>query len=395
MKPHVFSLPYLFLYWIKFLITGKLNTLTVLNSIPLFTSLLGVLLLVMVLTNRGVLRNNRSAWFTLIMIVVFAIHNQVDGWLYYNGFGSDIWVGTSFLHYHLMGGLFLFFTYKLVGISVNLRFWLFLLGGYTVIRVLFLIPADAAAYENYSENISWTDVGLIIDNLISNGLNIATLLIAHLRVKRLHFSVQLNKQQQLDYLWLKNLLLLLVIIYMAVVINTFVSLIYPDDWLTFWKLESMILGLFFFILAYFAIRFPVFSVYGDFKDLKQTEKKYANSSLTESTSRLIWEELKGIMEEEKPYRNSEYRLNDLALRLDQSIHHVSQVINEREGVSFSDFINRYRVREAQALLTSDRAKQITILAIALEAGFNSKTAFYNTFKKETGQTPSQFMRTRN
>ncbi|MCE7994743.1 MAG: AraC family transcriptional regulator [Roseivirga sp.] len=348
----------------------------------------------MILTNKGVLRNNRPAWVALIVIVAFAIHNQIDAWLYYNGFGASIWVGTSFLHYHLMGGLFLFFTHKLVGISVNLRFWLLVLGGYTLIRVLFLLPDDAAAYENYSENISWTDVGLAIDNLVSNGLNVATLLIAHLRVKRLHFSVQLDKKEQLNYLWLKNLLLLLVFIYIAVVINTFISLIYPDDWLTFWKLESMMLGLFFFVLAYFAIRFPVFSVYGDFKDLQKKEKKYANSSLTEPASRAIWEELRGVMLEEKPYRNSEYRLNDLALRLDQSVHHVSQVINECEGASFSDLINRYRIKEAQNLLTSDRAKQITILAIALEAGFNSKTAFYNTFKKETGQTPSQFMRTR-
>lgn len=364
-----------------------------LNSIPLFTSILGALLLFLILANGGVLKNNRSAWITLIMIVVLAIHNQTDAWLYYNGFSAGNWVGASFLHYHLMGGLFLFFTHRLVGISFNARFWSFVFVAYTILRIAVLLPADAAAYENYSENISWTDVGLFLDNLISNGLNIATLILAHLQVKKLHFSVKLDEKQRLNYLWLKNLLLLLVVIYTAVVMNTLLSLIYPDNWLTFWKLESMILGLFFFVLAYFAIRFPVFSVYGDFNDLGTTEKKYANSSLKEDASRLIWKELKSLMEDEKPYRNSEYRLNDLALRLGQSIHHVSQVINEREGISFSDFVNRYRIKEAQALLVSGRAQHITILAIALEAGFNSKTAFYNTFKKETGQTPSQFMRT--
>lgn len=336
--------------------------------------------------------NNKKAWITLVFIVVLAVHNQVDAWLYYNGFGANDWVGTSFLHYHLIGGLFLLFTYWLVGIPVNLRFWAVLLGVYTIARIVVILPTDAVAYENYSENISWTDVGLLLDNLISNGLNIATLLLAHLRVKKLHFSVQLDNKQRLNYLWLKNLLLLLVVIYGAVVINTFFSLIYPDSWLTFWKLESVILGLFFFALAYFAIRFPVFSVYGDFKDLGTTEKKYANSSLKEATSKQIWKHLKSIMEEERPYRNPEYRLNDLAQSLSQSVHHVSQVINEREGISFSDLVNRYRIKEAQGLLVSERAQQITILAIALEAGFNSKTAFYNTFKKETGQTPSQFIR---
>lgn len=363
-----------------------------LNSIPLFTSILGALFLCLILANRGALRNNKAAWITLIVIVLLSIHNQVDAWLYYNGYGDSDLLGTSFLHYHLMGGLFLFFTYRLVNIPLNLRFWLILLGGYTIFRVLVLIPGDTAAFENYSDDIGWTDVGLFIDALVSNGLNIATLLVARSRVKNLHFSVQLDDKQQLNYLWLKNLLFLLVLIYVAVLVNTFLSLAYPDDWLTFWKLESMILGLFFFALAYFAIRFPVFSVYGDFNDLKTVEKKYANSSLREDGARRIWEELKGIMEEEQPYRNPEYRLNELADRLGQSVHHVSQVINQQEGISYSDFINSYRVKEAQKLLASERANQITILAIALEAGFNSKTAFYNTFKKETGQTPSQFIR---
>ncbi|MEM8895131.1 MAG: AraC family transcriptional regulator, partial [Bacteroidota bacterium] len=67
-------------------------------------------------------------------------------------------------------------------------------------------------------------------------------------------------------------------------------------------------------------------------------------------------------------------------------------INEQEGVSFSDFINKYRVEDAKKLLSSGRSKQVTILAISLEAGFNSKTAFYNTFKKFTGQTPTEFIK---
>jgi AraC-like DNA-binding protein len=68
------------------------------------------------------------------------------------------------------------------------------------------------------------------------------------------------------------------------------------------------------------------------------------------------------------------------------------MINQQQKGSFSDFLNAFRIKEVQDLLRSDKAKQLTILAVAFEAGFNSKTAFYNAFKKFTGKTPSQFMK---
>ena len=73
-----------------------------------------------------------------------------------------------------------------------------------------------------------------------------------------------------------------------------------------------------------------------------------------------------LMEEEHLYRNPTLRLNDLAESTDHSLHHISQLINQQMGMSFSDFVNQYRVNEARALLNSPRAKEITILAIGQE-----------------------------
>jgi AraC-like DNA-binding protein len=58
--------------------------------------------------------------------------------------------------------------------------------------------------------------------------------------------------------------------------------------------------------------------------------------------------------------------------------------------NFFDFINRYRIEEAQRLLTDPPDKKITVLEVLYECGFNSKSSFNTLFKKHTGLTPSEF-----
>ena len=99
-----------------------------------------------------------------------------------------------------------------------------------------------------------------------------------------------------------------------------------------------------------------------------------------------------IIEKDSVYFDPEYRLNDLANSCSLSVHKVSQVINHIEGVSFSDLINRYRIEEAKKMLISEKFKTYTILAIAHEVGFNSKTAFYNAFKKICERSPSDYIK---
>ena len=80
----------------------------------------------------------------------------------------------------------------------------------------------------------------------------------------------------------------------------------------------------------------------------------------------------------------------LSRMIDVSPHYLSQVINEKLNKSFFDYINEYRVQETKEALTSSKSERFSILGIAMDAGFNSKSAFYNAFKRHTGMTPSQF-----
>lgn len=122
--------------------------------------------------------------------------------------------------------------------------------------------------------------------------------------------------------------------------------------------------------------------------------KYENSTLTANNAETYAKKLLDIMEAEKPFIESGLRLQDLAQRLSIAPHHLSQVLNERLNQNFYDFVNRYRVKEAQKKLADPNEKQTTILEIAYDVGFNTKASFNAAFKKHVGQTPSQFKKSR-
>lgn len=105
-----------------------------------------------------------------------------------------------------------------------------------------------------------------------------------------------------------------------------------------------------------------------------------------------WQQrLSDLLETEKVYLEAELSLPVLAQRAGLSTHELSYVLNEGFGVNFFQFINAYRVAEAQRLLASAQHQHLSMVGIAFEAGFSSKTTFNTTFKKVTGLTPSQFL----
>ncbi len=100
--------------------------------------------------------------------------------------------------------------------------------------------------------------------------------------------------------------------------------------------------------------------------------------------------LTSIMEEEKPYLNFELTLQKLAIQTDIPERDLSLLINHHLNKHFFDFINEYRINDAKALLNDPTKKELTVLEILYEVGFNSKSSFYTAFKKVTNQTPSVY-----
>ncbi|AQA19588.1 AraC family transcriptional regulator [Halioglobus japonicus] len=120
--------------------------------------------------------------------------------------------------------------------------------------------------------------------------------------------------------------------------------------------------------------------------------RYAKSGLNPAARQAVLTRLLDAMEKEQLFLDSHLSLPELATRLGCSINHLSQAINEGHGVSFFDFINRYRVQEATNILVQDESASPSILDVALAVGFNSTSTFYAAFKKSTGLTPAQYRR---
>lgn len=119
-------------------------------------------------------------------------------------------------------------------------------------------------------------------------------------------------------------------------------------------------------------------------------KKYEKSMLTAEREERYRNRLLQYMQDEKPFRDGELTVQKLADQLSIPSNYLSQTINERMGKTFSDFINSYRVEEAKERLLDPSFEHLSILGIAVDVGFNSKSSFNAVFKKHTDMTPSEF-----
>jgi AraC-like DNA-binding protein len=72
---------------------------------------------------------------------------------------------------------------------------------------------------------------------------------------------------------------------------------------------------------------------------------------------------------------------------------ISQIINQKENKNFYDFVNTYRFEEFKRLISLQKNQQYTLLSLAYDCGFSSKSSFNRYFKKATGQTPSEYSST--
>jgi len=119
----------------------------------------------------------------------------------------------------------------------------------------------------------------------------------------------------------------------------------------------------------------------------ETRSKYSKSALAPDHAQRIAKKLTRAMEDEHLHRDPNLSLTRLSQHIGSSSNYVSQTLNEHLEQSFFDFVNKWRIDEAKVELTSSDA---TILDIAYQVGFNSRSAFYTAFKKHALMTPTQF-----
>jgi AraC-like DNA-binding protein len=114
----------------------------------------------------------------------------------------------------------------------------------------------------------------------------------------------------------------------------------------------------------------------------------ANDSREEKNKHI--EALETILVQQKRYLDPSLTLESVAETMQISKSHLSRIISSELGSSFTDYLNAFRVEEAKCYLNNPEFSNYTIVAIGLEAGFNSKSSFFEVFKKEVGMTPSAY-----
>lgn len=133
--------------------------------------------------------------------------------------------------------------------------------------------------------------------------------------------------------------------------------------------------------------------------MKQEEKVASNFVATEEKQGLPDEEknrillnLDRLMKTEKAFRQKQISLNALASGLSTNTTYLSRIINENFGMNFSNYLNAYRIREAQKMFGQNKHESMTLEGIAESIGFQSRSTFNAAFKKITGVTPSVYLK---
>lgn len=116
-------------------------------------------------------------------------------------------------------------------------------------------------------------------------------------------------------------------------------------------------------------------------------QKYVRSALSKAQSQRIADKIDAIMDKDQLYLDSSLSLQKLAKHVVISPNYISQTLNETMGISFFDYVNKWRIKAAKPKVITN---EDTVLNIALDVGFNARSSFYNAFKKEMGITPTQY-----
>ncbi|WP_282630136.1 helix-turn-helix domain-containing protein [Empedobacter sedimenti] len=188
--------------------------------------------------------------------------------------------------------------------------------------------------------------------------------------------------------------ILFYVVHFLVLIRWWVTFTYGFGELREWIV--MLDGISFFVCTcwylFVALNNPDFfrGVNSDLKPIKEVvSEEKPNPQINEEKNTAI-ESLKDFMLKNEPYLDSSLTIQDLAEQVKMPVKDLSVLINLYMDKHFFDFVNEYRIEKAMKILKDPSQKQLTVLEILYQVGFNSKSSFNTSFKKYTGKTPTDF-----
>lgn len=391
------------------------NSINLLTTLTLLGGVQGIFLsLILLNTRSGDIRAHR---ILALLTALFSI-DLGEEFLYQTGFFEHM---PNLLHVLapvdlLYGPLIYLYVRQLTtpvpqgGLKDNYRHFIPALIGIFLLMPFFLLEGSeklaltetvrkGGEYVSNTANIQLIESGLTLF-ILGTVMQLGVYLLFSIRLVMAHATRIRNEFSSIEKInlnWLRNLLVGLGCIFLLYLGDQF----FPDlmGMNILGDMVTVVVVILIYAMGYLGLRQPLIFT-RDFmipdtseaENDAQAEEKYRKSGLDKETSRLFLEQLSSYMETEKPYLDGGLVLPQLAQQLGISANYLSQIINEQLQVNFYDFINNYRVEEAKRLIR-DSTGRPNVLNIALDSGFNSKSAFYTAFKKATSLTPGEYRKT--
>ncbi|HIC8643018.1 AraC family transcriptional regulator [Elizabethkingia meningoseptica] len=282
----------------------------------------------------------------------------------------------------------------LTGKQPDIRSWLLHMAPaiivYIILLKFLLLPAPDKLYVYLQGGSTYTILRHSIKILIIlSGILYVTLSVLAVKNYKKQISERYSNTEKINLNWVYYLITGIALIWIAVIIR--------NDILIFSFVDIFIM-----LAAYFGIsRVGILELKAVNYKIPEPEKliddhpvtvKYEKTFAGEDTLQQIYEQLSYQMKHKKLYKDPELDLNQVAALLNIHPNTLSQTINYMENKNFYDYINRQRIEEFKRIVVLPENQKFTILSLAFESGFNSKTSFNRNFKKYMNCAPREFLK---
>jgi AraC-like DNA-binding protein len=368
--------------------------LTWLTAIQLLGAVQGVFLVAILVGSKS----NRTA-NRVLAVAMFAFSvDLITAW--YLAIGLDTayphFLGVDFLFPFLYGPVF--YTYaRSVSLGGNRlprgAAWHFLpLLALALAFIPFYLQTGEAklAMRMHPAESPWTPwlTGLNLVKLVYSVIYLGLVFVVLVRHRR-SIRDRYSSEEHVALLWLRNMLLGGVAMWTlsAVLFALWIASDGGDPLEGFDDLVSIGLAVYIYAVGYLGLRqrplIPAAVPQGE-------PGRYARTGLGDETASAIKRRLEASMQEDRLFCSPDLTMRQLADHLQVSPHNLSEVLNVHLGRNFYEFVNRHRVLEVQRRIREGDDRRMTLLGLALESGFSSKSSFNATFRRVTGNTPSEY-----
>lgn len=359
-----------------------------------------VVFLLFILNKKG---KQRSDYYLLLINVLLGSMLFTEYWI-----RVRITPINYFLHANLSFSLFsLYLLYALNLIDRKLKtqtptWWVFIFtlpfALYTLWDVLILQPDTATLAKRYEAP------GLIYHIFFKSHMLFVILvgswLLRHLQNFESKLKLQFSNIEDLRMYWLRNYTMILMGLYgFSLVAFLIYNLGLVNDINAVYLVVNTVTVLAVFYLSFNGIKeynlaqfIEAIHLIDQEANVKPPSAKYLSSKLAPKDIDKIYQRVEDLFQQEELHTEPQLKLAEVAKRLKVSSHHLSQAINSKFGHPFYEYVSHYRVQTLKGKLKDPKQQHLTILALALDAGFNSKASLNRIFKAHTGMTPSQYQK---